>query len=60
MNNEQQVKDLTEHNFQMFLTNNLNQIFVYMDNSYEYSYYFPLFVKITEASKGIGKWMRQM
>jgi hypothetical protein len=53
------IKHLTEQNFQEFLENNLKQMFVYETPEYEYQYYFPTIETITSNGIGNGKYKRQ-
>lgn len=53
------IENLTENNFEEFLNNNIKQIFVFENEEFEYQYYFPKLVKITESCKISAKYKKQ-
>lgn len=59
MNLIKQIQSLTEINFQEFLLENQREIFVFETEDYNYRYYLPSHLKITQKGEGSGKFALQ-
>lgn len=53
------IPSLNETNFQEFLSNNINKVFVFETEDFNYRYYLPSHVRVGKGCTAEGKWMRQ-
>lgn len=60
MINHKEISTLNEINFQEFLLKNQKKIFVYETKDYDYQYYLPSCVRISNSSRAEGRFARQM
>lgn len=53
------IPSLNETNFQEFLSNNRNKVFVFETEDFNYQYYLPSHAQVGKGCTAEGKWMRQ-